>query len=67
MGMTSSALRPYVADWYNKVFIPAYNDLEEETKAVYCERGYKFEARILDSKKWKLSIALNPSHTILMM
>ena len=30
MGLASSTLRPYIVDWYNKVFIPAFDDLEGE-------------------------------------
>ena len=28
MGMASCTLRPYVVDWYNQVFLPAFKDLE---------------------------------------
>ena len=30
MGLASSTLRPYIVDWYNKVFIPAFDDLDGE-------------------------------------
>ena len=34
MGMASSMLRPYVAHWYNTVFLPAFKELQDEPNKV---------------------------------
>ena len=30
MGVASSTVRPYIVDWYNQVFLPAFKDLGGE-------------------------------------
>jgi hypothetical protein len=39
MGMASSMLRPYVADWYNRVFLPAFRELPDEPKKLTNDSG----------------------------
>ena len=34
MGMASSMLRPYVAHWYNTVFLPAFKELPDQPNKV---------------------------------
>ena len=40
MGLASSTLRPYIVDWYNGVFIPAFKELNGEPYALRSKNGY---------------------------
>ena len=37
--MASSILRPYIANWYNKVFLPSFKKLEGKPNAKYDDYG----------------------------
>jgi len=39
MGLASSTLRPYIVDWYNRVFIPVFTGLNDEPFALKSENG----------------------------
>ena len=39
MGSASSTLRPYIADWYNQVFIPAFKELNGEPFVLKSKNG----------------------------
>lgn len=39
MGMTSSTVRPYIADWYNNVFIPAFESMDGKPNTIKIENG----------------------------
>jgi hypothetical protein len=39
MSTASSALRPYIIDWYNNVFLPAYNDLDRKASVLLDSKG----------------------------
>jgi hypothetical protein len=39
MGMASSTIRPYIADWYNNVFIPAFESLDGKPNILKTESG----------------------------
>ena len=51
MGMASSMLRPYVAHWYNTVFLPAFKELPDEphkvTKEIIGQDGEKQQITIM--------------------
>ena len=51
MGMASSMLRPYVAKWYNEVFLPAFKALPDQprgiTKEITNNRGETEEVTIM--------------------
>ena len=49
MGMASSMLRPYIANWYNIVFLPSFKKLPDEPNKVIkeCIDGQKQEATIM--------------------
>src|SRR5919199_4850596 len=51
MGMASSMLRPYVAYWYNTVFLPSFKELPDQpnkvTKEVIDKYGEKQEITIM--------------------
>lgn len=46
MGMASSTIRPYIADWYNKVFIPAYKSLDGKPNDLRSANGYTIASEI---------------------
>jgi len=37
--MASSILRPYIGNWYNKVFTPRFKELEGKPNARYNDKG----------------------------
>jgi hypothetical protein len=39
MGLASSTLRPYIVDWYNRVFIPAFKELNGEPYELRSNNG----------------------------
>lgn len=47
MEMAASSLRPYIADWYNRVFLPRYRELEGVPNAQYNDNGH-----VVDSEKY---------------
>jgi hypothetical protein len=44
MGMASSTIRPYIAHWYNNVFIPAFESLGGKPNSIKTEGGYTLES-----------------------
>jgi hypothetical protein len=40
MGRASSTIRPYIADWYNTVFLPAFEVLDGKALEIKTENGY---------------------------
>lgn len=46
MGMASSTIRPYIANWYNKVFLPRFEALEDNPNELRSKNGYLVASEI---------------------
>jgi hypothetical protein len=46
MAMAASTLRPYIADWYNKVFLPTFEANKEQPYELKSKRGYVISSEI---------------------